>query len=85
MLSALKALEKAGLLKPEASQTLKANYLFLRTLDQKLILLLDKPGEEKHYHPEELELCAPYVGKDVYKRYQEVTEQNRSYFLRLVR
>lgn len=85
VLSALKALEKAGLLKPEASQTLKANYLFLRTLDQKLILLLDKPGEEKHYHPEELELCAPYVGKDVYKRYQEVTEQNRSYFLRLVR
>ena len=85
VLLALQRLEEAGLLTKADSQALEEGYLFLRTLDQKLILLLDKPGEEKHYRPEELELCRPYLGAQILERYHEITQRNRSYFDQLVR
>lgn len=80
VLLGLERLEDLGLLSPEKARKLREGYLFLRALDQKLILLLDKPGEEKHYSPAELELCAPYLGSDVYRRFTEITRQNREIF-----
>ncbi len=71
-------LEQAGFLTREQAYLIKNNYLFLRTLEQKLILLLDKSGEEKEYSPHELDLLTPYLGQDVYQNYQQITRQNRS-------
>ncbi len=84
VLEATKRLAQAEILSPEEADFLQESYLFLRTLDQKLILLLDKPGEEKHYTPEELEKTAPYLGPNVFKRYQRFTQENRRLFDSLI-
>ncbi len=84
VLEATKRLAQTDILSPEKADFIRESYLFLRTLDQKLILLLDKPGEEKHYSPEELEKTAPYLGPNVFERYQKFTRENRRLFDTLI-
>ena len=84
VLEATKRLAQAEILSPKEADFIRESYLFLRTLDQKLILLLDKPGEEKHYTPEELEETAPHLGPNVFERYQKFTQENRRLFATLI-
>ncbi len=84
VLKAINYLLEIGILSYDVASFLKKSYEFLRTLDQKLILLLDKPGEEKHYTPQELEVAAPYVGDAVFQQYQEIVKKNRYFFEKLV-
>ncbi len=81
---ALERLKALGFLTSSQAETLTQGYRFLRTLDQKLILLLDKPGEEKHYTPEELEVCAPYLGPNIYQRFRKTTQTIRTLFEELL-
>jgi len=80
VLEAAQILENLNVLSREEAHLLRENYRFLRTLEQKLILLLDQPGEEKQYLPEDLEKAAPYLGPEVLRRYEEVTKKNRTLF-----
>ncbi len=83
-LQAISTLKELGFLKPQEAQQLEEGYLFLRNLDQKLLLLLDKPGEEKHYTPEELEAAAPYLGENVLEKWEKTTKNLRVLFQRLI-
>ncbi len=80
VLPAVEMLVEAHLLTPEKARCIRENYLFLRTVEQKLILLLDKSGAEKQYRPEELALLRTYLGPDVQERYEKITRQNRRLF-----
>ena len=78
-LLALKMLKEAAILSPTEEEELRENYLFLRRLDQLLILLLDKKGEEKEYLPEEIKLAQEYFGQDLLERLEAVRTSNRNY------
>ncbi len=80
VIPAVDILTKADILSPKEAQVIRENYLFLRTAEQKLLLLLDKSGAEKEYTPEEIDLLRPYLGPYVRERYEGVTQQNRRLF-----
>ncbi len=84
VLKAIDRLLEAGFLPNETASFLKESYQFLRTLDQKLVLLLDKPGEEKHYSPQELEIASSYLNGPVFQRYQKIARKNRQLFERFI-
>jgi len=82
--SALRNLSQKNILSPSEATLLEENYLFLRRLDQLLILLLDKPGEEKEYQPEEIEICEEYLGPGILERLEKVFESNRKLLTKIL-
>ncbi|WP_456371298.1 [protein-PII] uridylyltransferase family protein [Thermodesulfatator atlanticus] len=85
--STVKALDKlagSNLLDNALAEKLKNNYLFLRRLEQLLILVFDKPGEEKEYLPEEIKGLKSYLGKDIWDRLNTSFEENRKIFEKLL-
>ncbi len=81
---AVKNLKERGILSTEEAELLEGNYLFLRRLEQLLILLLDKHGEEKQYRPEEIKICQEYLGPDILERLEAVFESNRAFLARVL-
>ena len=79
VLEALALLTERGLLPEEEATRLKENYLFLRRLEQLLVLLLDKAGEEREYRAEEILLTEEFLGQGVMDRLKEAQEENRHF------
>ncbi|OAG28287.1 [protein-PII] uridylyltransferase family protein [Thermodesulfatator autotrophicus] len=84
ILESIDFMDKVGLISQLLAQKLKDNYLFLRRLEQLLILLLDKPGEEKEYSLEELKLCEEYLGGGLDEKISKICEENRKLFNELL-
>jgi len=62
------------------SRSLVQNYLFLREVEQKLILLYDPKEEDPRYSRRVLESLEPWLGKGVEARYRDVVRENRKVF-----
>ncbi len=61
------------------------HYLFLREVEQKLVLLYDPQEEDPVYPVEVLEELSPWLGSEVKERYRKVTEEVRRTFERVFR
>ncbi len=81
-LKTIKKLEAVGSITKSEASRLRESYLFLRRLDQLLVLLLDKSGEEKEYTPEEISLAEEYLGKDILARLKAIQAFNRNFLKR---
>ncbi|AEH44946.1 (Glutamate--ammonia-ligase) adenylyltransferase [Thermodesulfatator indicus DSM 15286] len=76
----LNKLAQKGIVPSKVAKKLEANYLFLRRLEQLLILLLDKSGEEKEYSFSEIKLCESYLGSGLEEKLKQICEENRKLF-----
>ncbi len=76
---ALALLTEGGPISEKEAEKLKESYLFLRRLEQLLVLLLDKTREEKEYRPEEILLTEEFLGEGVLERLKEAQEENRNF------
>lgn len=62
------------------NRVLVQNYLFLREVEQKLILLYHPKEEDPRYPKKLLGSLEPWLGKEVRERYENVVRENRKIF-----